>query len=141
MEGSIFINQQIQIPVSEVRIKTVRSSGPGGQHVNKVETAIQLQFDIPNSSLPDELKEKILLNSDKRINKSGILLLRSETYRSQEKNKELAFERLIDFIRPYTKKRKKRINTLPTKTSLAKRKAYKINRSHIKVNRQRPLEE
>jgi ribosome-associated protein len=140
LEGYLIISQEIQLPLSEVRMKPVRSGGPGGQHVNKVETGIQIQFDINQSSLPEELKEKILKTPDKRISKDGILTLRAQTYRSQEKNKEEAVQRLVEFIRPFTREKKKRLRTKPTKASLEKRKAIKIKRSTIKSLRRKPPE-
>lgn len=140
MEGYLIISAEIQIPLSEVRIKAVRSGGPGGQHVNKVETGIQIQFDVSQSSLPEELREKILKTPDKRISKDGILTLRADTFRSQEKNKEEALLRLVDYIRPFTRKKKKRIRTRPTKASVEKRKADKIKRSMIKTHRRKPPE-
>ncbi len=140
MEGYLIISAEIQIPLSEVRIKAVRSGGPGGQHVNKVETGIQIQFDVSQSSLPEELREKILKTPDKRISKDGILTLRADTFRSQEKNKEEALQRLVDYIRPFTRKKKKRIRTRPTKASVEKRKADKIKRSMIKTHRRKPPE-
>ncbi|MBK8506249.1 MAG: aminoacyl-tRNA hydrolase [Saprospiraceae bacterium] len=140
-EGIIIIGSNISIPVSEVRIKTMRSGGPGGQHVNKVETAVQLQFDIINSSIPTEIKDKIMSGADKRINKEGVFILKCDEYRSQKKNREGAIERLVAFIRPYTRRKRLRIKSKPTKGSLERKKKQKINRSRIKSLRRKPSSE
>ena len=134
----IVINRSLQIPFYEIKLKSLRSGGPGGQHVNKVETAIQLLFDINGSSLPEELKHKILSSKDKRISKEGILVLNCQEFRSQRKNKESAIEKLIDFIRPYTRTRKPRIKTKPTQSAIEKRKRNKTARSKLKSFRKRP---
>ena len=82
----------------EVQISAIRSSGPGGQNVNKVSTGIHLRFDIKKSSLPTLLKQKILSGLDKRINKEGILVIKAQRYRTREKNHKDAISRLVDLI-------------------------------------------
>jgi ribosome-associated protein len=138
MINYIFINRKISIPFSELKFKSVRSGGPGGQHVNKVETAVQLRFDIGNSSLPEEVKELILATGDKRISKKKVLVIRSENSRSQELNREEAIGKLIAFIKPILKKEKRRIRTNPTKASKEKKKVEKMIKSKIKKNRKSP---
>ena len=138
MPSEIFINKKISIPFSELKFKPVRSGGPGGQHVNKVETAIQLRFDIGNSSLPAEIKDLLLASGDKRISTKQVLVLRSESSRSQEANREEAIRKLVAFVKPLLRKKKKRIKTKPSKASKEKKRVAKIFKSKIKRNRKSP---
>lgn len=132
------MNQKIEIPESDYQITAIRSSGPGGQNVNKVATAIQLAFDIPNSSLAETVKEKLLKVSDKRISQEGVLMIRVDSHRSQLKNREEAVRRLEIFIKKATQKRKRRIPTKPSKASKLNRLQTKNQRSQIKKWRRKP---
>jgi ribosome-associated protein len=129
------INGQLSIADSEIDIVAIRAQGPGGQNVNKVASAVQLRFDIPASSLPDKIKQKLLALRDQRISKDGVLVIKAGQYRSQEKNRDAALARLVQFIRQVTVARKQRIATQPTRGSREKRLESKSHRGRTKALR------
>jgi ribosome-associated protein len=131
------LNGHLSIADSEVEIVPIRAQGPGGQNVNKVASAVQLRFDITACSLPDALKHKLLALPDQRISKDGVLVIKAGEYRSQEKNREAALQRLVQFIRQAMVTRKPRIATRPTRGSREKRLDSKSRRGHTKVLRGR----
>ncbi len=111
----IQITSDIAISEDEIQIQFLRASGPGGQHINKVSSAVQLRFDIKNSaSLPEEICDRLLRRPDRRINANGILVITARRFRSQEQNRQDAIQRLVDLIGKSILKSRPRIKTKPT---------------------------
>ena len=133
----IHINEEISIAEREVTFIAIRSSGPGGQHANKVSTAIELRFDITHSSLPEDIKGRLLVMNDKRITGEGILILHCDTHRSQIKNKHEAIRRLKEIILKAAKPKKERKKTKPTQAAKTKRLESKKRRSEVKARRKK----
>jgi len=131
------ISRTIEIPPNEIELSAIRSPGPGGQHVNKVATAIHLRFDIRNSSLPEHYKERLLNMSDHRITADGVIVIKSGRFRSQEKNREEAISRLQEMVRSAGVVPKKRRPTRPSHNSRLKRLDSKKKRGRIKSMRSR----
>jgi ribosome-associated protein len=128
----LVITRNIIIPEKELQFSAMRAQGAGGQNVNKVSTAILLRFDISSSTLPPYLKQRLLNSNDHRINQEGIVLIKAQEHRSQQRNREAAMMRLQEFIRRAAETRKKRIATRPTRSSMMKRIAAKTRRGRIK---------
>ncbi|MDT8451458.1 MAG: alternative ribosome rescue aminoacyl-tRNA hydrolase ArfB [Gammaproteobacteria bacterium] len=126
------INNHIAIPDNEIEISAIRSQGAGGQNVNKVSSAIHLRFDIKASSLPDVYKQRLLALRDHRITKDGIVIIKAQQSRSQDKNREAALKRLQALIQKALVTPKKRKATKPSKASRAKRMDSKTNRGRAK---------
>lgn len=133
----IQITPTLQIDESELQFEYVRASGPGGQNVNKVATAVQLRFDVNTSSLPDNIKDRLAKLAGKRVTNDGVLILEAKRYRTQEQNREDAVRRFVELVRKSTIKPKKRVKTKPTKASQERRIKEKKQRGEIKKNRQK----
>ena len=136
---AIEISQRVHIPEHELEWQFIRSSGAGGQNVNKVATAAQLIFDIQASSLPDFYKQRLLQRADHRITQSGKIVIKSQQTRSQADNRALALEQFVELIRAATKVQKKRIPTRPSKASKQRAVVAKKQRSEKKALRKKPL--
>lgn len=129
------ITPNISIPDDEIDITAIRSQGAGGQNVNKVSSAIHLRFDINASSLSEVYKERLLAMRDKRISKEGVLVIKAQKFRTQEKNRDDALERLQEIVKAVTVVPKVRRPTKPTKSSQKKRLDSKAMRSKTKALR------
>ena len=125
----------IEVSPSEVEIKAIRSQGPGGQNVNKVSTAVQLRFDIAASSLPEDVKARLLAKPDSRLTLEGVLVITAQSYRSLEMNRRDAFERLNALVNSVARPPKTRRPTKPTLGSKQRRLEGKSLRSATKANR------
>ncbi|MBW2623522.1 MAG: aminoacyl-tRNA hydrolase [Deltaproteobacteria bacterium] len=129
----IQITPDIFIKESEIQEEFIRSSGPGGQNVNKVSSAVQLKFDVEGSpSLPEDVRQRLLRLGGKRITSNGVLIVKAQKFRTQERNRQDALERLIELVRKAAVKPKPRRRTRPTSKSKENRLEGKRQRSQVK---------
>ena len=128
----LFINSKLSIPFREMEFQAVRAQGAGGQNVNKVSSAVHLRFDIQASSLPSDLKQRLLKRSDARISKEGVLVIKAQSFRSLQKNRQEALARLKELVQEAAKPRKQRRATRPGRGVTEKRLEQKKMRGRIK---------
>lgn len=131
------IANNVSIPLSEIEISAIRSQGAGGQNVNKVATGIHLRFDISRSSLPLFYKERLMKHADQRITSHGQIIIKAQTSRSQEKNREAALSRLATLVRSAVSQPRKRRKTSPTRSSQLNRLDHKRRRGQVKTLRKK----
>jgi ribosome-associated protein len=134
----LIISPSINLPESELVERFLRADGPGGQHVNRTESAVELRFDVVNSpSLPEEIRARLLARRDRRLTSDGVLVIQGRRFRDQARNRDDVRERLAEIIQGVLLPPRKRVATKPTRASKERRLVGKQQRGKIKQTRSR----